>query len=537
MKLLNFLKNESKTFKKAIIIMALLSGISNALLLAIINSAAEQVSDIGLQTRYLLLYLATFVLFIYTQRFTLLNSMLAIEEAIRTVRVRIVNKIRCADLAFVEQSGRGDMHTRLTQDSTLISQSVIQLMSSAQSGLVVVFAFIYLAWISLTSFLFAFLFIFLSALTYLSHAQRTQLNLQFARQQEASFFDSLNHLLDGFKEIKINRQKSDDLIEHIERTSKASERVKIEVGKLEVTDSIFSRLCFYALLPMLVFAIPILHAQQTEDIYKVMATILFIMGPVSLFVGALPTMVRVNLAIDNLRALESEIDQATQNHNDNRTPPWVDFEEIVLDTTRFSYHDEHQAEIFSVGPINLSVKKGEMLFIVGGNGSGKTTLLKLLIGLYYPESGAIYVDSKRVKASNYPAYRELFSVIFADFHLFDRLYGLMNADEQTLEHWIKEMQLEKKTKIQDGRFTNLNLSTGQKKRLAFIAAVMENRPVMIFDELAADQDPSFRHYLYEVVFRGLKTKGKTIVAVTHDDQYFHIADRILKMDSGKLATY
>jgi putative ATP-binding cassette transporter len=187
-----------------------------------------------------------------------------------------------------------------------------------------------------------------------------------------------------------------------------------------------------------------------------------------------------------------------------------------------------------VGPLNLTIQQGEILFIVGGNGSGKSTLLKLLTGLYYPDVGTLSVDDKVIEQDNYQAYRELFSIIFTDFHLFDRLYGLPAVDEQQLNALLRLMELEKKTQYLDGKFSHLDLSTGQKKRLAFIVTVLEDKPVYILDELAADQDPQFRKYFYEKVLPDLREQGKTIIAVTHDDKYFEVADRIIKMDYGEI---
>ncbi|OQY54810.1 MAG: hypothetical protein DRR08_16730 [Candidatus Parabeggiatoa sp. nov. 2] len=203
----------------------------------------------------------------------------------------------------------------------------------------------------------------------------------------------------------------------------------------------------------------------------------------------------------------------------------------------FHYREPSGKTLFSIGAINMTIKQGEILFIVGGNGSGKSTLLKLLIGLYYPATGSLYVDDDQIDQTNYQSYRELFSIIFTDFQLFDRLYGLRDIDEQRLKSLLRLMELDKKTEFIDGKFTNVDLSTGQKKRLAFIAAVLENKPVYIFDEVAADQDPQFRQYFYEVILQDLKKQGKTIIAVTHDDKYFHTADRVLKMEEGRLVNY
>jgi putative ATP-binding cassette transporter len=200
----------------------------------------------------------------------------------------------------------------------------------------------------------------------------------------------------------------------------------------------------------------------------------------------------------------------------------------------FGYTDSSDRQLFSVGPINETVYQGELLFVTGGNGSGKSTFLKLLTGLYTPRSGIVEIDEIILDRDSIAAYREHFSIVFTDFHLFERLYGLEGIDTVKVNRLIREMELDKKTSFLNGSFTNVMLSTGQRKRLALIAALMDDKPICVFDEVAADQDPTFRKYFYEIFLEQLKKQGKTIVVVSHDDSYFHVADRIIKMDYGKV---
>jgi len=161
-------------------------------------------------------------------------------------------------------------------------------------------------------------------------------------------------------------------------------------------------------------------------------------------------------------------------------------------------------------------------------------LLKVLAGLYAPASGVISVDGMDVPALGYPQYRELFAAIFSDYHLFDRLYGMEGVDNRTVVDFLRYMDLKGKTQWEDGRFMYQGLSTGQRKRLALVVSLLEDKPIYIFDEWAAEQDPTFRRLFYESLLPDLKRQGKTIVAATHDDRYFHIGDRVMKMEYGKL---
>ncbi|OAD19978.1 cyclic peptide transporter [Candidatus Thiomargarita nelsonii] len=297
----------------------------------------------------------------------------------------------------------------------------------------------------------------------------------------------------------MNRQKSDDLFDHIDTLSKETEQLKVNVGLQQVTTLMFSRISFYLLLAILVFIVPSFHASHADEIYKISTTILFIIGPIGMVVSSLPTLSQSNVALENLSELETQLDGVIIEMYSQKQPPLVSdgFKEIQLDKATFSYQDKHGKPLFSIGPINLSIEKGEMVFIVGGNGSGKSTLLKLLTGLYYPSTGSLDLNREPIDRNQYASYRELFAIIFTDFHLFDKLYGLSTIDDKQVKGLLRLMQLEKKTKYREGEFTQLDLSTGQKKRLAFVAAILENKPIYIFDELAADQD-SFSSLLNSV---------------------------------------
>ncbi len=534
-KFLNFINQESKISIKKIISMSVISGIANALLLAIINHAAENVFNDTITSRLFILYILAFLLYMYTQRFMLIHSMRAIEEALRCVRVRILDKLRQTELNFIEHSDRGDLYLRLTQDSNLISQSIVLISSAGQAAILIMVCLVYILWISPLSFLLVVIFIIISVLVYLSHRKKTLQQLNKAREKEGTFFTILNHLLDGFKEIKLNQIKNDDLFAHIQQTSEELEQIKTEVGYLEVTDWMAARLRLYSLLPILVFVIPIFYSEHTNDIYKITATVLFIMGPINVLVGSVPTLNRVNLALDNFKILENQIDVATHQAINHSSQQLDDFHKLIFKNINFCYLDKQKQTSFAVTIDNLIIEKGEIIFIVGGNGSGKSTLLKLLTGLYYPNTGSLHVDQQLINNNNYVNFRELFSIIFTDFHLFNRLYGLKNIDKKKVDYWLIRMKLDDKTFYSDkGYFTNMELSTGQKKRLAFIAMLLEDKPVMIFDEFAADQDPYFKKLFYETFLPELKAQQKTIIAVTHDDQYFHCADKVFKMNQGQM---
>ena len=190
-----------------------------------------------------------------------------------------------------------------------------------------------------------------------------------------------------------------------------------------------------------------------------------------------------------------------------------------------------------MGPVNLTIRRGELLFLIGGNGSGKSTLAMLLTGLYQPQSGEILLDGRALSAEKPEDYRKLFSAVFTDVWLFDRLLGPEGqpANPALVEKWLAQLQMSHKLELQDGKILNLKLSKGQKKRVALLLALAEERDIILLDEWAADQDPHFRREFYQVLLPLMQEMGKTIFAISHDDHYFIHADRLLEMRDGKLS--
>ncbi|MBT6229091.1 MAG: cyclic peptide export ABC transporter [Candidatus Scalindua sp.] len=539
MHIIDFYKKEKTTSGIDILVMACTSGLSNGSLLAIITFAAKAVSrdSEGGSFRYLILFIISLLSFIMGKRYALKHATIVIEGLIKKVRTRITNKIRQSELLFFENIEKSHIYTRINQDTNFISQSALLIINSCQSALILVFCLFYIAWLSKLAFFITVGAIIAAVIIYLMYRKEVNHLLQEITDKETELFDSLTHIVDGFKELKVNRRKSDHVFTHFKDISDSTEKIKIKTGIAFVTDFVYSQTFFYILIAILVFLLPMFIDTYSEVIIKLVMAVLFIIGPVEMVVGVIPVLARANVAVGNLYKLEELIDKEGGIIPQTEQAPFQpieSFREIRIDKATFNYKDKDEKVLFHLGPIDLSIKSGEVVFLVGGNGCGKSTLLKLLSGLYYPSSGVLYLDDDVLSKPIYPSYRELFSLIFADFHIFDRLYGFGEVDTKKVNDLIKLMELDKKTQYVDGKFTETNLSTGQRKRLALIAAFLEDKPIYMFDEVAADQDPEFRAYFYNELLMDLKKRGKTVIAATHDDKYFHVADRVLKMEYGKI---
>jgi putative ATP-binding cassette transporter len=195
--------------------------------------------------------------------------------------------------------------------------------------------------------------------------------------------------------------------------------------------------------------------------------------------------------------------------------------------------------VFEVGPIDFTLRAGEIVFITGGNGSGKSTFLKLLVGLYQPSAGELRLNEAQVLASTRDEYRRLFTAVFSDYHLFHRLYGVNNPDLTEIDRLLGQFGLIGKTRLIDGEFSTIDLSAGQRKRLALVVGLLEKRPILVLDEWTADQDPEFRRKFYQELLPELSKGGRTIVAVTHDERYLSelaLPVRTLRMEEGRFVS-
>ncbi|MBD3306644.1 cyclic peptide export ABC transporter [candidate division KSB3 bacterium] len=536
MNILDLYRRESTISGFPVLIMGIVSGIAQSLLLGIITIAADTASHETLNFKFFVLFVIAFLIMMLGKRYALKKATVIAEEIIERVRVRLSNKIRNSELVLIENLGKGDIYTRVANDTNLISQTALVIINASQSAIMVIFCLFFIAVLSKLAFVITILSVIVGVINYLHHSNVVADDLRETTRQEGLFFEMINQILDGFKELKVNQRRSEDYFSRFKILATETKTLKVKTGIRFIVDLMYSEIFFYLLLAIVVFIMPRFEQIDSELIIRITAAVLFIMGPLNMVVGAIPMFARANMAVEQLYGLEAQLDAASQAYAVEEEAPLstiAAFDEIVLHDLCFSYTDQYGSPLFTVGPLDFTLHKGEVVFLIGGNGSGKTTLLKLFTGLYYPDSGDIKVDGTLIDQRNYQAYRELFSIIFADFHLFDRLYGLDGVNEERVRDLLHLMELDKKTEIINGEFTNINLSTGQRKRLAMIVALLDNRPIYVFDEWAADQDPNFRQYFYEVLLRNLQDQGKTVVAVSHDDRYFHFADRVFKMEYGQ----
>jgi len=258
------------------------------------------------------------------------------------------------------------------------------------------------------------------------------------------------------------------------------------------------------------------------------------MTPVWGLIDSWPTFARGRIALAKVSDLGVTLSPALADVSEGAIAPGS-FEGLELDAVVFAYGENGDNAGFVLGPVDVSLRPGEVVFLVGGNGSGKSTFVKVLTGLYPPSMGALRLNGRIVDDKNRDWYRQHFAAVFSDFYLFDGLLGLGGDDiDGRAQRYLVRLGLEGKLRVEGGRFSTTALSQGQRKRLALLTAFLEDRPIYVFDEWAADQDVHYRDIFYREILPELKSRGKTVVVISHDDRYYHLGDRILKLEYGPL---
>jgi putative pyoverdin transport system ATP-binding/permease protein len=533
MKLLELIRRESSVSLGWLLVISALSAISNALLLIVVNVALAASARDQPTFRWFFLFAGSLAIFALTRRHLLIVLSKELEQILHKVRTRLADKIRRADLLALEGLERAGIYASVQRETLQISSIGKPLVTVTQAMLLLVLTLFYILYLSPYAFLFAAGTIVAASLFYLTRKRRLSGALRDVLRKEDKVFESLSHVLDGIKEVQLNIARSDDLMSHARSRSEAARDRRIDIDSEFTALAIFSQVAIYGGLALLVFVLPQHLAGLRQGVTQVAIAYIFLISPVFGTLGMIPDLYQAEVAVQSIKEIESKLDEAIR-PIPAKVAALPSFQQIVLDGLTFQFEEPKSEHPFALGPVHLTLSPGDVLFLTGGNGSGKSTLLKLITALYRPKSGSIYLDGTRVEGSRVHSYQSLFSTVFSNFHLFDRLYGLEDPDPEQVELVFQRLGLTGKTDIVDGAFTTLNLSTGQRKRLALAVALLEDRPIFVLDEWAAEQDPEFRKKFYYEILPQLKAAGKSVIAVTHDDRYFSAADRVFRMEEGRL---
>ncbi len=459
------------------------------------------------------------------------------QGAIARLRRELIRKILAVPLRDLEELGSPRILVALTEDVFNVSQALLAIPIVSVNLAILLGGAAYLGWLSWQVLLGVMAMILVGGVGYRLVIGTAFRRTHLAREVEDRLYGYFRALTEGIKELKLHRGRRQAFFGNkIQPTTELYQRHNVAAETLFAAAQNWNHLLYFALIGLILFLVPRLANLSSEALTGYVITTLYLMGPLAGVMNSLSLFARASVALNKVEELGLSLDEHAQEHCSAETHPNpVPMQRLQMRGVVHTYHHEKDDSSFVLGPVDLTFERGELVFLVGGNGSGKSTLAKLLAGLYLPEGGEIYLNGELVTNKNRDEYRQLFSAVFGDFYLFDDLLGLEapGLDEQAREY-LEQLHLNHKVRINNGVLSTTSVSQGQRKRLALLTAYLEDRPFYIFDEWAADQDPHFKEVFYTQLLPELKARGKTVLVITHDDKYFDLADRILKLDYGKL---
>jgi putative ATP-binding cassette transporter len=536
--LIRLLKIPGKKPLRRLIGCAAVSALSTTVVLALVTYAAQKVYDTKeefVDVPLAALFLVGVLIYrIYESR--MIAQLAAdVEQAIDCLRMQLIDRLRHADLWRLEHFGQSRLFTNITQSCKVISSNSHYLAQAMRSAVLIATILVYIAAVSMIAFLLLTALLIAAAAVYYRLNRSLDRCQEALADQEAELFECVSDLFDGFKEQRLCSARSRALGEAFCGLSAETVAARSEVHLHSWQQYVFGETIFNLMLGLVAFVVPVYSPSVSAELVKISAAILFMATPIFGLMQSLAVLRAAEAAAGRMMAIEGELVTLAETGSEGPAEPVpADFNEVRMEGIGFAFPAPEGEKPFTLGPMDVSIRRGEVIFVTGGNGSGKSTFIKLLTGLYHPEQGRLTIDGLEISAERLADYRALMAPVFSDFHLFARLYGLGDIDRITAEDLMRWMEMEHAARFEEDRFTRTDLSTGQRKRLALVAALLEAKPILILDEWAADQDSHFRKKFYREILPELKRRGLTIVAVTHDDRYFDAADRCLHLEEGRL---
>jgi putative ATP-binding cassette transporter len=448
----------------------------------------------------------------------------------------LTGRVLATPLRRLEDVGVPRILATLTDDVAMLAWGAQNVPALAMNVAIVAGCSLYLGWLSWTTLLSVLVVVAVGALSYRMLSARAQRYLQETRDTRDVLFQHFRTLTEGLKELKLHASRRRAFqTERIDAATAALSRASLGGLKHHLVADTWSQMLFYGLVGGLLFAGPLEQGRPGERVTGYVLVTLYMMGPVWGIMEAWPIFARARISLQKVRDLGLSLATAGR-VSAGIAPSSVprDWQRLDFRGVTFSYPLDVDGQAFVLGPLDLTFDRGQLIFLVGGNGSGKSTFVKVLTGLYEAQAGAMHLDDVAITRENREWYCQHFSAVFSDFYLFDRLLGLEGADlDARAQRLLVELELDAKLQIVDGALSTTALSQGQRKRLALLTAFLEDRPIFVFDEWAADQDPHYREIFYQRLLPGLRARGKTVFVISHDDRYYHLGDRIVRLEYGR----
>ncbi len=535
MKIVKLLVQYSKVVLAKAVIAGVVSGLVSSALVVLIHLQLENLQDLSVTLPVIFGFAC--LLRVATGFYSQLILIRIGQQAIFDLRLNLSREILASPLSKLEKIGSSALTATLIDDINVIAQTLVIVPLICVNIALIFGCLFYLGYLSAIALGICVLFVGIWFLSVNLLTKSAREYLRSAREATDRLYESVGGLTGGIKELKLSSERRQ--IFWSKQLGESAEDLKNQTIKGEIIYTLaanWSRMIIFVLIGVLLFVLARIVGTDASTLSGVMLTVLFIMSQLDVILNQMPQLGRAETALNKIADLQFSLQKAGNDttieteEKTNLPHQKSVFNSLELRDLTHTYFREDEEKNFALEHINFRAETGELIFVVGGNGSGKTTLAKLILGLYAPERGHILWNEKIVSDENREQYRENFGAIFSDFYLFTDLPCEISAARAAV--LLEKLQLSHKVKIVENRFSTLQLSQGQRKRLALLAVYAQDKPVYLFDEWAADQDPLFKEIFYLEMLPALKVSGKTVIAITHDEKYFHLADRLVKIENG-----
>lgn len=525
-----------------------LSGIAYALLIPLVMYSLPSVDDafklmpggphfffnLEVSNRPMALLFAIAVLFIWLSRTWSDVTLTRVSIGMASdLRVQMYQRIAHAPLTAIERIGLSRLAAALAFDVPKVVLGAQYAPSVLMDTVTVLGMLLFLSYLNIDVFWFVLKCIGFGVLTTEAiYRLSDRYHVKAARVNDA-LQESIHGLIQGFKELKLSDEKRAKYFQNVLLAHEAAFAGAQKTGSsIDTGATHYGQILSFLVIGAVIFIFVSYHAVTNENLVGIVMTLLYIATPIASLLRTFPALKISRIALKRVEDLLAELPEENIAQDSVHSPTW---ERVRLEQVIYQHQPKGEATGFSVGPINIEIRKGAITLIVGGNGSGKSTLGKLLTLHYRPSAGAMYFDGERITSDNINSYRQRIAAIYSDYYLFDRILAA-NWEEDRVRHYLRLFGLDEKVTYENGMFSTLSLSDGQRRRMALVAAFVEDKDFYLFDEWAADQDPAFKDVFYRQILPSLRGRGKAVVAITHDDRFFDIADTLIVMDEGKVSS-
>jgi putative ATP-binding cassette transporter len=452
-------------------------------------------------------------------------------DATTELRIDMYRRIMGAPIAELEKMGSSKLLVAITTDVGRIVMGATMIPNVLVSWVTLAGMLGYLFLLNPDIFWFVVKAIIFGVVTYQVPMYIGNKYFERGRANTDALQESIRGLIYGSKELKLSKVKRDRYFDEILLASEyAVQRNTKKANTIVVAAATYGGLLSFFVIGVVAYIFVSYYSINTETMIGTVMALLYIAGPVTVILNSMPQIANAKVSLRNIKRVFDTLSREEAGEVIKPLPHW---DSVRFSQVSYRYNDSEHG--FELGPVDLEVFKGEITFIVGGNGSGKSTLCKLISLHYAPAGGEIYFGDVKIDNDSLNSGRQYISAIFTDYYLFDRLLSNVGGvDEELVNRYLSELEIERKVRVENGRFSTISLSDGQKKRLALLVTFLEERDIYIFDEWAADQDPVFKQVFYHSILPELKARNKAVIAISHDDRFFHVADKVLVLEEGKL---